>query len=77
MSPALLQAISYSPMGDGNGLDDLESEPGTPAPTNRAELSEEETASVARVLQYYITNFQALNRRVYWTPSGQPALLPD
>lgn len=75
--PKATKAISYSPMGDGNGLDELESEPSTPVPTDRAELTEEETASVARVLQYYITNFQALNRRVYWTPSGQPALLPD
>ena len=64
-------------MGDGSGLDELESPPGTPQLTERTELSEEEAASVARVLQYYITNFQALNRRVYWTPSGQPALLPD
>ena len=32
--------------------------------------NEEETASVARVLEYYISNYGALSRRVYWTPSG-------
>lgn len=32
--------------------------------------SEEEAASVARVLEFYISNFGVLGRRVYWTPSG-------
>lgn len=65
-------------MGDANGLVDDEGDdaPGSPE-AQRAQLAEEETASVARVLQYFISNFAALNRRVYWTPSGQPALLPD
>jgi hypothetical protein len=25
---------------------------------------------VARVLEYFISNYGALSRRVYWTPSG-------
>lgn len=72
-----LQGHTYSPMGDANGLDDSETPPGTPQGMQRTDLTEEETASVTRVLQYFITNYQALNRRVYWTPSGQPALLPE
>ena len=72
-----LQGPSYSPMGDANGLDEAETPPGTPLEALRSDLTEDETASVARVLQYFITNYQALNRRVYWTPSGQPALLPE
>ena len=65
-------------MGDANGLGDEEGDdaPGTPE-AQRTALTEDETASVARVLQYFVSNFAALNRRVYWTPSGQPALLPD
>ena len=64
-------------MGDANGLGEEEGDaPGTPE-AQRTQLTEDETASVARVLQYFISNFTALNRRVYWTPSGQPALLPD
>jgi hypothetical protein len=65
-------------MGDANGLgvEEEEAAPDTPE-AHRTELTEEETASVARVLQYFVSNFAALNRRVYWTPSGQPALLPD
>ena len=72
-----LQGASYSPMGDANGLDESETPPGTPQEAHRSDLTEDETASVTRVLQYFITNYQALNRRVYWTPSGQPALLPE
>jgi hypothetical protein len=36
--------------------------------------NEEETASVARVLEFYISNYGALSRRVYWTPSGDSSL---
>ncbi len=35
--------------------------------------SEEEAASVARVLEFYVSNFAVLSRRVYWTPSGVAA----
>mmetsp|Transcript_19495 Transcript_19495/g.58933 ORF Transcript_19495/g.58933 Transcript_19495/m.58933 type:complete len:381 (-) Transcript_19495:390-1532(-) len=64
------------------GLDDDDhptraSPPGTPGSTVRRDLSDEELASVSRVLEYFIINYGALSRRVYWTPSGQPALLPD
>jgi hypothetical protein len=66
------------------GLDDEDAaaaggaQPGTPnSATVHRDLSEEEAASVARVLEFYISNFAVLSRRVYWTPSGQPALLPD
>jgi hypothetical protein len=65
-----------------HGLDDDDAvpgaDPGTPgSATVRRDMSEEEAASVARVLEYFISNYGALSRRVYWTPSGQPALLPD
>ncbi len=64
-------------MGDSNGLGEEELDaPGTPE-AQRTQLTEDENASVARVLQYFVSNFATLNRRVYWTPSGQPALLPD
>lgn len=28
---------------------------------------------MARVLEFYISNYGALSRRVYWTPSGDHA----
>lgn len=50
---------------------------GSPSSADHTDLGEEELASVSRVLEYFIVSFGALSRRVYWTPSGQPALLPD
>jgi hypothetical protein len=31
---------------------------------------------VARVLEYFISNYGALSRRVYWTPSGADCFRP-
>lgn len=75
-----MQGGSYSPMApdaeEADAMDGMGS-PGTPQQTARTELTEQELNAVARVLEYYIVNFQTLCRRVYWTPSGQPALLPE
>lgn len=56
---------------------ETEAETEMSGPTDPRDLGKEDLASVSRVLEYFIVSFGALGRRVYWTPSGQPALLPD
>lgn len=83
----LAQGGAYAPAQSDEAPDSLtkeeiaqpagEAEAGTPGSAGHRELGEEELASVSRVLEYFIVSFGALSRRVYWTPSGQPALLPD
>jgi hypothetical protein len=70
-------APAYSPLGEDAEPDASRNAPESPAYHKRTELSEEEAAAVARVLDYYIANYGPLSRRLYWTPSGQAALLHE